>query len=65
MVNKRIRELREETGLPATVVANRTGIDYFRLTRLERGKGIVEPEELKILKDFYGTTYEYLIEGVK
>jgi len=65
MVNKRIRELREETGLPATVVANRTGIDYFRLTRLERGKGFVEPEELKILKDFYGTTYEYLIEGVK
>jgi len=65
MVNKRIKELREETGLPATVVANRTGIDYFRLTRLERGKGVVEPEELKILKDFYGTTYEYLIEGVK
>jgi len=53
-IHHRLRELREERGLPAQRVADAMRWSLSKLNRIENGKVTIEPIAVKVLLEFYG-----------
>jgi transcriptional regulator with XRE-family HTH domain len=53
-IHHRLRQLREERGLPAQTVADAMRWSLSKLNRIENGKVTIEPIAVKVLLEFYG-----------
>lgn len=63
-LSKKLRLLREEKGITQEALANKLGIGIQSIRNYENDSldRIPNTVQLKILKDFYNVTYEYLLE---
>ncbi|GAB3497077.1 helix-turn-helix domain-containing protein [Amycolatopsis cihanbeyliensis] len=53
-----LRRLREEAGYPATEAARVIGAQQPKLSKLENGNQAADPEDIRLLAEFYGATEE-------
>ena len=60
---KRLRKLRELTGKTQQEVAQAIGISEMTISRLERGVKGASADMIEQLREYYGTTAEYIISG--
>ena len=70
LIGERLKELRNRNGLSQRDLARELqliGIDMDKnvITRIETNKRYVTDFELQAIKQIFGITYEYLIDGVK
>ena len=68
LIGERLRELRNEKGLSQRDLARELqliGIDMDKnvITRIETNKRYVTDFEIQALKDIFGVSYDYLIDG--
>lgn len=68
LINKRLRELRQERGMSQNALAqmlqlNGCDVDKNIINRIENDKRHVTDMELKAFVDVFGVGYGYLIEG--
>lgn len=68
LIGERLRELRKEKGLSQRDLARKLqliGIDMDKnvITRIETNKRYVTDFELQALKEIFGVSYDYLIDG--
>lgn len=63
-LSQKLRELREEKGLTQQVLADKLGIGIQSIRNYENDSldRIPSTVQLKMLKDFYNVTYEYLLD---
>ena len=59
--SENIKELRTNTGLNQTVVANSLGLQYFTLGKWEQGRAEPSIEDLTKLADFFNVSIDYLV----
>lgn len=60
--NEWIRDLREDSGLTQTYLANLLHISQRTYSRYENAERMIPPEILSQLADFYNTSVDYLLE---
>jgi len=68
LIGERLRELRNEKGLSQRDLARELqliGIDMDKnvITRIETNKRYVTDFEIQALKEIFGVSYDYLIDG--
>ena len=61
MLNKRLKELRKETGLSQYEVAKRIGFSRGQLANYEQGQREPDYQSLEKLADFYDCSTDYLL----
>ena len=61
MSYRRIRDLREDSDLNQTQIANYLGVDQTTYSSYETGKRGITPETLDKLADYYKTSVDYLM----
>ena len=59
--SENLKELRKNTGLNQTVVANSLGLQYFTLGKWEQGRAEPSIEDLAKLADFFNVSIDYLV----
>jgi len=60
---KRLKALRVKAGKTQMEVANDLGIALESISRIERGVRGVSVDMIEMLKDYYGTTADFIISG--
>lgn len=68
LIGVRLKELRKQNNLSQRELADKlqlSGLDIDKnvVTRIETGKRYVADFELRIIAQFFGVTYNYLIDG--
>ncbi|QUI24846.1 helix-turn-helix transcriptional regulator [Vallitalea pronyensis] len=58
-----MKELRKKLGLSQGELAQNIGITQSKISAIEKKKNYPSFETLVALKDFFGTSYSWLIEG--
>lgn len=61
MLQRRIRDLREDHDLTQTQVGEAIGIPQRTYSYYENGERMITPQVLCALADFYGTSVDYLL----
>ena len=57
----RLRELRTKKRITLRQVQEDTGINFSNLAQIERGEHSANSETLKILANYYGVSYDFLL----
>jgi len=60
-IGKRLKQLREESGLQQKDIAKVLGVTESAIGHYERGARNLDPESIKKLADFFGVSSDYLL----
>lgn len=60
-IGKRLKQLREESGLQQKDIAKILGVTESAIGHYERGARNLDPESIKKLADFFGVSSDYLL----
>ena len=58
----KLKMLRIQKGATLKAVSEATGLSHFRISKLENGIYSINIKDLMLLKKYYDTTYEFILD---